>query len=263
MSATITSRHHPLCKLVRSLHTSKGRKQSKLFLLEGGNAVSSALRVRWPLQQLIVPEGELGEEWQRLGESSDVPSLIVDAELLKYLSDTESAPDVIALAKIPRHQSTLWPSDDLLLVVDGVGDPGNVGTLIRAADAVGASGVALSQNSADALAPKVVRSSAGSLFHLPPLPLENNSPEAMVAELQSRHIPIITAEAHNGIDCYQYDWPNHCALVLGHETRGVSPIFSQAATARVTIPMYGRAESLNVAMAGTLLLYAWRQHRGI
>jgi TrmH family RNA methyltransferase len=260
MPAPITSRHHPLCKLVRSLHTSKGRRQHRLFLLEGGNAVSSALRVRWPLQQLVVPEGQLGEEWQHLGESAGVPSQTVDAELLKYLSDTESAPDVIALANIPRDESTLWPGAELLLVLDGVGDPGNVGTLIRSADAAGVGGVLLSQNSADAFAPKVVRSSAGSLFHLPPLTLQNNSAEAIVAELKSRHIPIITAEAHDGVDCYNFDWPGHCALVLGHETRGVSPAFSAAATAGVTIPMYGRAESLNVAMAGTLLLYAWRQH---
>jgi TrmH family RNA methyltransferase len=261
MSAPITSRQHPLCKLVRSLHTGKGRRQHKLFLLEGGNAVSSALRVRWPLQQLIVPEGQFGEEWRSLGESAGVPSQLVDAELLKYLSDTESPSDVMALARIPRAGSTSWPAE-LLLVLDGVGDPGNAGTLIRAADAAGAGGVLLSQNSADAFAPKVVRSSAGSLFHLPPLPLENNAPEAIVAELQSRRIPIITAEAHNGTDCYHFDWPHQCALVLGHETRGVSPAFSRAATAHVTIPMYGRAESLNVAMAGTLLLYAWRQHIG-
>jgi TrmH family RNA methyltransferase len=260
--AAITSRHHPLCKMVRSLHTGKGRKQHKLFLLEGGNAVSSALRVRWPLQQLLVPEGELGREWQQLGEAAQVPSQVLDEELLKYLSDTETATDVIALARIPRDQSTLWPQDELLLTLDGVGDPGNVGTLIRAADAAGAAGVLLAQNSADAFAPKVVRASAGSLFHLPPLQVPNHAPEAIVAQLQARKIPIITAEAHNGVDCYAFDWPRHCALVLGHETRGVSPVFSAAATARVTIPMYGRAESLNVAMAGTLLLYAWRQAAG-
>lgn len=256
----ITSRQHPLVKLARSLHQSKGRKQHRVFLAEGGNAVASALRVRWPMQMVFVSDGEIGEAWAKLADEADVPVQWVDDEILKYIGETETAPDVLALAKIPREAS-LWPQDELLLVIDGVADPGNVGTLIRAADAAGATGIATTQNSADAFAPKAVRASAGSLLHRPPLRLEDNSAETIVAELLARRIPIITAEAHDGIDCFQFDWPRHCALILGHETRGVSAPFSQAATARVTIPIFGRAESLNVAMAGTVLMYAWRQRQ--
>jgi TrmH family RNA methyltransferase len=145
---------------------------------------------------------------------------------------------------------------DLLLVLDGIGDPGNVGTLIRSADAAGAGRIALTPNSVDAFGPKVVRASAGSLFHLPP-PLLDRA-EGLARVLQQQEIPLIVAVAHGGQSCFEYSWPTRCALVLGHETRGISPVLEDAATARVTIPIYGRAESLNVAAAGAVLLYAWR-----
>ena len=165
---------------------------------------------------------------------------------------------MIALAKLPATSSTRC--DGLTLVLDGVGDPGNAGTLIRTADAVGANQVVLTENSADAWSPKVVRSSAGSVFHLPPIELETDE---LIEKLRDENVPIIAAVAHKGISCFEYSWPPKCALVLGHETRGISPELENAASARVTIPVFGRAESLNVAVAGAVLMYAWRQKNGV
>jgi TrmH family RNA methyltransferase len=147
----------------------------------------------------------------------------------------------------------------MTLVIDGVSDPGNVGTLLRAADAAGTKNVIATSGSCDLYSPKVVRSAAGSLFSLQILNLENNSTESVAQWLQASEIPIVTAEAHGAANCYEMAWPQNCALVLGHERRGISPEFSEIATHKTTIPIYGNAESLNVAMAGTLLLYAWRQ----
>jgi len=148
----------------------------------------------------------------------------------------------------------------LTVVLDDIGDPGNVGTLIRTADAVGAAAVLTTESSADAFGPKAVRASAGSLFHLPPLAWPDRSPSALVAAFEREAVPIVVAVAHDGESCFDYHWPSRCALVLGHETRGVAAKWQAAATARVTIPIVGRAESLNVAAAGAVLLYAWRIH---
>ncbi len=254
MISSITSRQHPLCKLVRSLHNSKGRKKEKLFVVEGGNGVSAALGARWMLQRLIVSDDEIGAEWRTLAARQNIEVATVSPEILEYLSDAQTAPDVIALAKLQTTSSTRY--DGLTLILDGIGDPGNVGTLIRTADAVGANGIVLTENSADAWSPKVVRASAGSVFHLPPT--ESEIAE-LLAKLQDENVPIIAAVAHDGEDCFHFSWPTKCALVLGHETRGVSAEIEAAATARVTIPMFGRAESLNVANAGAILMYAWRQ----
>ncbi len=252
--ALLSSRQHPLCKLVRSLHAARGRKRHGLFVVEGGNAVIEALRARWPLTELLTtPESG----WDEIAAQANIEVRFVSEELLEYLSEAQSAPEVIALAKMPPDSFDNWDVSGCLLVLDGVSDPGNVGTLFRAADAAGASGVLPANGCADPFSPKVVRGSAGSLFHLPPLQLNENP--SVIQSLHARDIPIIAAVAHDGIDCYEFSWPRRCALVMGHETRGVSPELEAAAQARVSIPIYGDAESLNVAMAGALLLYAWQR----
>lgn len=254
ISIVITSRQHPLCKLVRSLHAVKGRRQHGSFVVEGGNGVAAALQARWPLQRLLIPSNELGEEWKVLAQAANVETQMVDDEILESLSEAQTSPDVIAVAKMPApHELQL---DGLTLILDELGDPGNVGTLIRSADATGASEVVLTSGSADAWSPKVVRSSAGSVFHLPP---QSSTGIELVQLLKSQKVPIVAAVAHAGEDCFRFRWPSRCALVLGHETRGISEELEAAATARVTIPIFGKAESLNVASAGAVLLYAWRQ----
>jgi RNA methyltransferase, TrmH family len=256
----ITSRQHPVCKLVRSLNNARERRQRGLFVAPGGNAVTAALGARWPLERLIVSPQDAQNGWQQIAERAGVPLVLADEAILEYIGDVPSAPDVLSIAKLPVREAATLP-DSLTLVLDGIGDPGNVGTLIRSADAAGAGAVITSQNSADAFGLKAVRASAGSLFHLPPLSIEDNAPEALIHRLQRDAVPIVVAVAHDGQSCFDFRWPSRCALVLGHETRGVAPQWEDAANARVTIPMFGRAESLNVASAGAVLLYAWRNSR--
>lgn len=253
ISNVITSRQHPLCKTVRALHQSKGRRQNNLFVVEGGNGVAAALQARWPLQRLLVPNNEIGDDWKTLAQASGIETQIVDEEVLVYLSEAQTSPDVIALAKLPEKREPKLGG--LSIVLDEIGDPGNVGTLIRSADAVGASEV-FSTGGADAWSPKVVRSSAGSVFHLPPI---SSTRSELIATLKAENVTLIAAVAHEGEDCFRFRWPSSCALVLGHETRGISAELENAAAFRVTIPVFGKAESLNVASAGAVLLYAWRQ----
>jgi TrmH family RNA methyltransferase len=176
------------------------------------------------------------------------------------MSEAQTPTEVIALAALPQgtFDATDLKRDDtaLVLVLDGVGDPGNVGTLIRTADVAGATNCVLSPQSADAYGPKAVRAAAGSVFHLQ---VTSSTQEALLQQLRSANLPLVTAVAHGGEDCFSFAWPQCCALILGHETRGISAVLDEAAAHRVTIPNYGRAESLNVAAAGAVLLFAWRQ----
>lgn len=269
ITALITSRQHPLCKLVRALRAPKGRREHGLFAVEGSNAVAAALRARWPLRQLLLsPNGV--EAWREAARAGGVALQVVAAEIMEYLSEAQTAPDVIALAEMPTAGFGTWgleaelflkpetPNPEpqtLYVLLDGISDPGNVGTLLRSADAAGASGVAITPSSADPFGPKAVRAAAGSLFHLPPA---ISAIDELTRLLHERRIPLIAACAHDGDDCFSFQWPRRCALALGHETRGVSSALQTSAVARVTIPMFGRAESLNVAAAGAVLLYAWR-----
>ena len=162
---------------------------------------------------------------------------------------------------ICQRPNSDWELTGLLLILDGIGDPGNAGTLLRAGDASGAQAVVCTHGSVDCFAPKTIRAAAGSSFHLPHWDLDGLDAGAMVQVLAAREIPIVTAQAHDGEAAFEFAWPRRCALVLGHETHGISEEFARAARAQVTLPLYGRAESLNVAMAGTLLMYAWRQNQ--
>jgi TrmH family RNA methyltransferase len=257
-NTVITSRQHPICKLVRSLHNSRDRRKHGLFVVEGGNGVTAALRARWPLQRLLAAPEDLEAGWGDIAAKAGVEAVALEPELLEYVSEAQTSPGVIALASLPEARTLgQVAAEGLALALDGIGDPGNVGTLIRSADAAGAGSVLAFANSADAFAPKAVRSSAGSVFHLPPVAV--SSPTAFVDECAEANLPIVVAVAHNGVNCFEYAWPGRCVLVLGHETRGISEEVEAAATARVTIPMRGRAESLNVAAAGAVLLFAWQQ----
>ena len=246
----ILSRQNPLIKLARSLHSAKNRRAHGLFLAEGPNSFAAIEETNWPIRAVLSHS-----------ENSHPKSHLVSDEILSYAAQTQSSPQILALAELPPTQTT-WNLSELLVVADGISDPGNLGTIWRAADAAGTEKIVCSEGGAEIWSPKAVRSAAGSLFHLPPLNLENRASASLAQQLIQKNIPILTAEAHGGQNPFEFQWPRRCALVLGHETRGISPELQAASSAKLTIPIAGRAESLNVAMAGTLLLFAWRQSQG-
>ncbi len=254
----ITSRSHDLVKKCRALQTSKGRRQHNAFLIEGRNAVEAALDNNWPLHEILAlpDETELSDRAQ---SSSHVVTRVAET-VMQAATEMPAPPPILAIGALPDTVDN-FDSDGLILIIDGAGDPGNIGTMLRAADAAGASQIILSAGSADVYQPKIVRSAAGSLMAMPPINLANRAPENIARMLREKQIPIVTAQTRGGGDAFEWAWPRRCALVLGHETRGVSAEF-EAAGAGVTIPIYGRAESLNVAMAATVLCYAWAQRSG-
>ncbi|MBS0211198.1 MAG: RNA methyltransferase [Planctomycetes bacterium] len=255
----LSSRQHPLCKLIRALDQPRQRRQRGLFIAPGRRAIAVALAVGWPLEQIVVAADERSEHWIDEAHGAKVPVAFVERGLLAYLSDVPSAPEAIALAKLPVADDSAPLPDGLSIVLDRIGDAGNVGTLIRSADAAGASAVVATEQSADAFSLKAVRASAGSIFHLPPRLFSQREPANLIARFAHEKIPIVVAAAHGATDGLEFDWPRRAALVLGHESQGLAPEWLSAATAHVTIPIYGRAESLNVATAGALLMYAWRR----
>ena len=249
----LTSRSNDLVKKCRALQTAKGRRQHNAFLLEGRNAVEAALDFNWPLQAILALEGETELSNRALSSSHGVTR--VSETVMQAATDLRAPPPILAIGTLPNTVED-FDCNGLVLIIDGAGDPGNIGTMLRAADAAGASQIILSAGSADVYAPKIVRSAAGSLMALPPLHLTNRSPANLARMLNEKQIPIVTAQTRGGADAFAFPWPRRCALVLGHETRGVSAEFADAGNG-VTIPIYGRAESLNVAMAATVLCYAW------
>jgi RNA methyltransferase, TrmH family len=228
LALVISSRDNPKLKLVRKLATRRQRDKLGLFAAEGEDLVTAALEGGWELDFALVDAARPADLPVRAEQ--------VASHLLAEVSTLGHAPRVIGVFKAGRPLQERRP---LGLALWRVGDPGNVGTLARACDAFGAH-LALSPGCADPFGPKALRASTGSIFRVP---LEDFSPEGAVALV-----------AHGAPPLSELD-PSLSPFVLGSEREGLPDEVVAACAASATIPLVGPAESLNVAMAGTIALY--------
>ncbi|MEO6906653.1 MAG: RNA methyltransferase [Abditibacteriaceae bacterium] len=255
MHDTISSRQNPLCQLARSLRQAKYRRKYQQFLIEGENAVTNALTARWELVAVISTLEAAPKIQDLLTLHQQDPTILhqIQEDVLQSVCETQTSPKVAAIATLKStFDEGLWRSAKVLLVLDGVSDPGNLGTLLRAADASGVDGVLLTGHCVDPFSPKVVRSSAGSIFHCP---VEILDTQTFLFKSQQYQFELVAASAHNGTNCDVFLWPQKVCLILGNEKQGISEELLQASKHQITIPIRGRAESLNVAMAGTVLMF--------
>jgi TrmH family RNA methyltransferase len=257
----VTSPSNPVIKEALKLKRKSGRHEA--FLVEGPRLIETALNADAVFRKVFfTPELSAGEEGRALLErlAKKTPQLIETSEqALAKLADTETPQGIIAVvAYSPFELGRITvKAAPLLVVCDGIQDPGNLGTIIRGADAAGADAVVLLPGTCDAFMPKVVRATAGSLFNIPVLYSETG---AFLAYTRSKGIALCIADARAPLPVYEYDFRKPTAIILGNEAHGVSRLVHNNATIVVKIPMIGRAESLNAAMAATVLLYeAMRQ----
>lgn len=190
-----------------------------------------------------------------------VPVLTSSIEVIQALSDTVQSQGIILLARRPdRNAAVLLENPStLLLGLDRLQDPGNLGTLMRTAEAAGVGGIVSLKGSADAFSPKVLRSSMGSGFRMPLL--ADASRDDLIS-LQKKGFKIVAAAGDGEMDYCSYDWKQSTLLLLGNEGRGVAPELMQQCDVRLRIPMHAGVESLNVAAAGAVMLFeAARQRR--
>lgn len=255
----ITSTSNSKIKLVRALQTqTRKRKQENNFIAEGIRLIEEALAVQWPLE-LILYDQTLSDRGMTLLESlpAEVSSLAyeVTPEIMADISDTEAPQGVLAVLKT---RALLLPdAPTFLILADQVRDPGNMGTLLRTAEATGADAVLLAPGTVDAFSPKVVRAGMGAHFHLPIHHLPWHDIHQYLNGL-----PIFLASSEGGTDLWETDFNQPCTLLIGGEAFGASPLGEEMATHQVTIPMAGRAESLNAAVAaGILMAEVMRQRR--
>jgi TrmH family RNA methyltransferase len=239
-------------KALRALLSRKGREKAGRYLLEGRRLVEEALAWDVPLAEAVVAP-EAGEEIvdlaRRLREAG-VRVTEVGERDLRTLSDVVTPQGVLAVAH--RETPPPVPREGLVVLLDAVQDPGNVGTLLRAADAFGAEAVLAARGTADVTSPKVLRAAMGSAFHLPVL---RTGPSGEIAAgLASAGFTVLAATLDGEDPFVMETLPEKTLLVLGNEARGVHPAVLRSAHRRVTVPIPGDAESLNVAMAGAILL---------
>jgi TrmH family RNA methyltransferase len=257
----ITSPQNPKVKAWASLLEKKHRDRTGTFLIEGVHLLQEALKADGlAAVEAVAFDAERGwpEELKGARLPERTPVYALPPSVMAKCTGTDTPPPVFAVVAKPRHDGhALHREGGFVVVLDGVRDPGNAGTLIRAADAVGADAVVFGRGSVDPYNPKTVRSTMGSLFHLPVI--EGDLAE-LLPEAKRRGARIVGASLDARVTCYEFDWRPACWLVLGNESNGLSPAVSALVDEHVLIPMRGQAESLNVAMAGAVLMYeAMRQ----
>lgn len=239
----ITSLKNPKVAAWKALKDRKGRRESGCFLVEGRKMVEEALASAFDVETVLVQEG------MELPDGLTMPVYELPAHVLAAVCDTKTPQGIAAVVRM-KEQSALGKH---IVVLDGVQDPGNVGTIIRTADAAGLDGVLLSTQCADVFSPKVLRATMGSIFRMN-LRTTDDLP-GKLTKLREKGYSILSSQL-DGTPFYErQDVAERFALIIGNEGNGVSEQVQQTATHRVRLPMRGGAESLNAAIAAAIMMY--------
>ncbi len=236
-------------RLLRSLRQKKYRRQHGLFLVEGIRLVRELLDSPLTIQELLV-QPDRPAVAELLSGVQGVPIHQADEAMIRSLAGTIQPQGLVAVAEIPAFPVTSLLEKNRLLILDRVADPGNLGTLLRSALAFGVEGVLLSRGSVEVTSDKVIRASMGGAFHLP----WATGPETLelCQQVDAAGLQLLAATPSGGLDPRKVTPAARWALLLGSEAEGLPPGLD---CTTLTIPMGGPAESLNVAVAGALLLY--------
>ena len=267
----ITSPHNPRISALQDLYTTRGRKKSGLFLMEGPHLLETLLNAgimprevyyQPELMQRTAKSRTVLERLTRAGGLSDNQLVEVSERVIEALSDAQTAQGVVSVLPLAAFRAARIQAKrpplrrPALLILDHLADPGNMGTILRTALAADAHEVLLTENCVDCYNPKVLRSAAGA--HVA-LPIEKDLAWDAIAGRVSMHcsnVPrVLLAEANSSNLYYEQDLATPFALVIGNEAQGPSAEARALATLTIAIPLANSVESLNAAMAAGIILY--------
>ena len=242
---TLTSIKNPKVLAWRSLKDKKGREEQHAFLVEGIRMVREALSASFTVLALL-----LRDDYDPDFPLSDhIPTYILPAHVFQSVCDTKTPQGIAAVLSMETREAT----GRRLLALDGVQDPGNVGTIIRTADAAGFDGILLSGDCADLFSPKVLRSTMGSIFRMG-FSFPSSLAEALKV-MKNNGFSIISSQLDGNPFYERSDIASSFVLIIGNEGNGVSDAIKAVATHHLCLPMRGGAESLNAAVAAGIMMY--------
>ncbi|MBO8138390.1 MAG: RNA methyltransferase [Desulfotomaculum sp.] len=253
-------RNNPRIKYLRKLSRKHFRQKEKKFIIEGIRFVEELLYSNWVTEALFYSpkllDNNRGKKLLQRAEEQNIQCWQVQDKIFREIADTGNPQGVLALVNMPRYRlEDALPGDKpaMVVLVDGVQDPGNLGTIIRTADAAAATGVILLKGTVDLYNPKTLRSTMGSLFHLPVVAAESRRETLNI--LHDKGLKLIVGQPYGGVKVNEINLKGNVGLVIGNEANGPSEETISMADEKVTIPMPGRAESLNAAVACAIMLY--------
>lgn len=273
----ITSGENQIYKAAAQLKQKKYRDEQRRYLIEGSNLIREAFQNGGEIVMMIRSEEFYAEDFmnERLDPAeTDAAMAVMSSALFRKLSDTETPQGIMAIVKKRLYTeeeffASVRPEADLkavgpadgsegfapsnIVVLDRLQDPGNIGTILRTADAAGYLGAILLKGTADIYSPKIVRAAAGSLFRLPVLMAD--TPEQVIRMLRKHRKNIICTTPNCSRFYYDVDLKENAAVIIGNEGNGVCEDFLKQSDTQVKIPMEGTIESLNAAVSAGILMY--------
>jgi len=258
---SIASRQNPLVKELRRAFQQAEPTPDGFLAIEGVQLIEEAIRSGLRLRTVFVSQSAQPRAARLLPQlSRHVEVVLLPDAMFSGAVATESPQGVAAMVAAPQHSldAVLGVANPLAVVAAGLQDPGNLGTIIRSAEAFGAAAVLCGEGTVSAFNAKVIRASAGSLFRLPVFRMKDDE---LIAALRRFHLRLLATSSHKGTPLPEADLRGPVALVIGNEGAGVPRSFARAVDAHLAIPHSERVESLNAAIAASILLYESSRQR--
>ncbi len=258
----VSSRQNTLVKELRSAFQSGGPTADGYCALDGVKILEEAIRSSWKLKAVFFSEHAKERSGKLLPQfSSHTETLLLPDDVFRSAVLTESPQGVAALVKIREHSldEMLRPANPLVVIAAGLQDPGNLGTIIRSAEAFGATGLLAAEGTVNPYNPKVIRGSAGSVFRLPLLKI--GAREALSA-IRGKGLRVLATSSHKSIPLHDADLTGPLAVIIGNEGAGISRDLIVQADQSIGIPHSANVESLNAGIAASVVLYECARQRG-
>ncbi len=252
----IVSKDNSLIKHIKKLKEKKYRDEYKEYIVEGLKLIEEAIKENAQIAQIVVCEGcdkaEIIQNRLRY-EMAKYECIYVPQNIFKMISGVETPQGILAVIK-KSDQDSLHYDEDIIVALDDIQDPGNLGTILRTVDSVGLKQILVSKGTTDVYSPKVVRSTMGAIYRVNVIECENLKETLKQAQNNGYKIICTSLDAKKTI--YQVDY-NKKVIVAGNEANGISKEIKKIADEKVIIPMLGKTESLNVSVATGIILYEY------
>ena len=253
----ITSKDNELIKNIRKLKEKKYRDLNNKYIIEGIKILKEAIEENAKIDTIVVCEeyskdGTLDKKL--LYEIAKYNCVYVDRKVFLALSDVQNPQGILAVIQKENSEENIDYKQDIIVILDGIQDPGNLGTIIRTIDSAGLSQIIISNDTADCYNPKVVRSTMGAIFRVKII--ESDNLVDTIKNLKRHKFKVMATSLETDKNIYNIEY-NKIAIIIGNEGNGVSKEVLQAADIKAKIPMLGKTESLNASVATGIILYEY------
>ncbi len=253
----ITSKDNEIIKNIRKLKEKKYRDANNEYLIEGIKLIKEAVEEKAKIKLIVVCEESIEDgdiDQKLLYEIAKYDCIYVNKKVFSILTDVQNPQGILAVIEKKNDEENINYKEDIIVVLDGIQDPGNLGTILRTIDSVGLSQVIVSKETADSYNPKVVRSTMGAIFRVNVIESEDLLQTLKNLKKHKYKIMATSLETNNSIYDVEY---NKKVIVIGNEANGVSKNVLEYADEKIKIPMLGKTESLNASVATSIILYEY------